>query len=171
MLDTLVHGAAVDLFRAFGIAAAPMVLPGPARAGVEQLSGTEVLASIGFVGRGFTGTLLLAVPEAAFELIQQAPGRQFGVRDWTREAANQLLGRIKSRVRPYQVHITCGLPSTPNRNFIEQLKLRSKTLLVYAFRTIRGGIFVVLAGDLDCSLFVYSGGLAALPSEGDVILF
>jgi hypothetical protein len=170
VLDTLMHACGVDLFHSFDLVVAPLRLLGPERMRLGKLEGNELLGSIGFVGRGFSGTLMMAVPAPVFGLLKQDRERPFEARDWIREATNQMLGRIKARISQFQIDIGCGLPSTPGRDGIARLESRSATLLVYAFRTLRGQVWVALGGDLDLSLFVYSGSLAP-HSEGDIILF
>jgi hypothetical protein len=173
VLDTLVQSSAVDLFHSFGIAVAPVALARQ-RAETDKLSqfvGHELLGSIAFVGKGFTGSLLLSVPDDVFQLLKQNPERPYTGRDWIREATNQMLGRIKNRLPQFQLSIQSGLPSTPGRDALERLRARSATFLVYGFRTLRGGACVALGGDIEPSLFVYSGAPLGAQSEGDIILF
>jgi hypothetical protein len=103
--------------------------------------------------------------------LKQDPNRPYTGRDWIREASNQLLGRIKNRLTQFQITIQSGLPSTPGRDAVERLRARSALFLSYSFRTLRGRVSVVLGGDIDPTMFVYSGASAGSPSEGDIILF
>ena len=171
ILHTIVQGSTVDLFHTHGIAVAPMPQRARATTSLAPPSTNELTGSITFTGRGCTGTLVLCVPEEVFALLKQEPGRPYTGRDWIREASNQLLGRIKNRLTQFQITIQLGLPSTPGRDAIERLRTRSSLFLVYGFRTLRGRISVALGGEIDPSMFVYSGSAANTPNEGDIILF
>jgi len=171
VLHTIIQGSTVDLFHTHGVAVAPVSQIARATATLEAPTGSELLASITFVGRGCTGTLILSVPEEVFALLKQDPARPYTGRDWTREASNQLLGRIKNRLAQFQISIQSGLPSTPGRDAVERLRGRSNLFAAYGFRTLRGRINVALGGDIDHSMFVYSGAPLNLASEGDIILF
>lgn len=166
-LDSLVQGSAVDLFHSCGIAVAPVerCLLRP-----EQLRCHDLSAMIGFTARSFTGTLTVSMPVETFGLVKQADGRQYSGRDWVREIANQLCGRIKNRLLQFQVVLSTGLPATMSRDSFEQLRTGSPFFSPYLFRTLRGEIIVTIGGKIDHSVFVYSGGVN-LPTEGDVILF
>ncbi|MGC4093430.1 MAG: hypothetical protein QM756_37150 [Polyangiaceae bacterium] len=171
ILHTIVQGSTVDLFHSHGIAVAPITQIARGENGLEAPANGDLLGSITFSGRGCTGTLIVSMPEAVFALLKQEPGRPFAGRDWIREAANQLLGRIKNRLMQFQVSISSGLPSTPGRDAIERLRGRSSLFLGYGFRTLRGRICVALGGEIDHSMFVYTGARVNLPNEGDIILF
>ncbi|MFZ5896909.1 MAG: hypothetical protein ACOY0T_37980 [Myxococcota bacterium] len=171
VLHTIIQGSTVDLFHTHGIAVAPVSQIVRATTPLEPAASNDLLGSISFVGRGCTGTLILSVPEEVFGLLKQDPMRPYSGRDWIREASNQLLGRIKSRLTQFQIMIQTGLPSTPGRDAMERLRARSNMYVSYAFRTLRGRISVGLGGDIDYSIFVYSGAGINLPNEGDIILF
>lgn len=166
-LDTMIQGSAVDLFHSCGLAVAPVER---SQQRGEQLQAPELGGTISFVGRGFTGTLTVGVPPSVFDLIKQDPLRPYSGRDWVREITNQLLGRIKSRLLQFRVTLQSGLPTVMGRDAIERQRARGGLFAAYTFRTLRGDIVVTLSGEIDLGIFVYTG-LAAVASEGDVILF
>lgn len=167
-LDTMIQGSAVDLFHSCGLAVAPVERSQQRPS--EQLQSPELGGMISFVGRGFTGTLTVGVPPAVFALIKQDPNRPYSGRDWVREVTNQLLGRIKSRLLQFQVTLQAGLPTVMGRDAIERQRARGGLFAAYTFRTLRGDVLVTLSGEIDHSIFVYTGA-ASVASEGDVILF
>jgi hypothetical protein len=171
ILHTIVQGSTVDLFHTHGIAVAPVTQIARTPSSLDPSGTNELMAAIGFTGRGCTGTLILCVPDDVFALLKQDSQRPYSGRDWIREASNQLLGRIKNRLTQFQITIQSGLPATPGRDAVERLRARSALFLSYGFRTLRGRVLVVLGGDIDPSMFVYSGASAGSPSEGDIILF
>ena len=89
--------------------------------------------------------------------------------EWSRELANQLIGRIKNRLLQFGATLQIGLPATSDAD-AEGRRERSPTLRVYTGRTVRGNVLVTLEGMPEESELTYVGaeGLAA---EGDVILF
>jgi len=161
-VDVLVQAATVDLFRSYGLA----IAPAPKRrasAGVGQPG--DIVASIRFSGSGVSGTLWLVASPEMLQQTRSSGTRVFQAVDWARELVNQLMGRIKNRLLRYQVVVHVEFASAA---------LRPGSVVfdkgdVYAFRTLRGEIAVVLAASFDGARFVYS--TAELGSEGDVVLF
>src|SRR4051812_44554583 len=100
-IDSLVQGSLVDLFGAYGVAVAP--LPRSSRPQMPTLP--DVSASVGFARLTFgsaAGRITLSLPSAL--LVQMSPDAEGKLRaDWTRELANQLMGRIKNRLLPFNV--------------------------------------------------------------------
>lgn len=167
VLDTLVQSSTVDLFHSCGLAVAPL---DPSRVKREDIKFHELTAVVSFTAPGFSGSLIVAVPSEAFALIKQDPSRPYSGRDWVREVTNQLLGRIKGRLLQFGVTLHAGLPAVIGRDSLERQRGRGPLFATYAFRTLRGEIIVTLSGDIDHSIFVYSG-VTNVPSEGDIILF
>lgn len=161
-LDVLVQAATVDLFRAYGLAMAPM----PKRPTGRAIGRPgDFVGCIRFSGSGVHGTLWLVLSP---EIVQQTRAWEMRVSqaiDWTRELVNQLMGRLKNRFLRYQVHVEVELASASVRAgsiFFDRGDL-------YPFRTLRGEIAVVLASSLEGARFVYS--TAEVGNEGDVVLF
>ena len=166
LLDTIVQGATVDLFRTYGVAVAPV----PRRPARPPRVPDGYCGSISFQGQGMNGALTLYVPAPILGLTKSEMIQPLQARDWIRELTNQLMGRIKTRLLQLQVTLQIGLPSALDRRIIERREKLSGSLLVYEFRTIRDEVTVTLEGTFDESGFKYSG-TANSGSEGDVIIF
>lgn len=167
VLDTIVQSSAVDLFHSFGVAVAPLPRSKPETGPILQ---PELAAMISFRGKGLTGVLTAGVPEQVFLMVPQTPGHRFAGRDWVREIANQLLGRVKARLLQLGTTLQSGLPSLVNVDTLERMRARSPFCAVYRFRTRRSEIVVTLVGDIDPNTLVYTGAVPAA-AEGDIILF
>ncbi len=167
VLDTLMQSSTVDLFHSCGLAVAPL---DRARTKQDELRFHELTAAITFSAPRFSGSLALGIPQDTFALIRQDPTRPYSARDWVREMANQLLGRVKSRLLQFGVTLHTGLPSVISREALERTRQRGPMFSLYAFRTLRGEIAVTLSGDIDHKIFVYNGTVD-VPSEGDILLF
>jgi hypothetical protein len=114
--------------------------------------------------------LTTGVPEAVFASVPQNPERRFAGKDWIREVANQLLGRMKGRLLQLGTTLQADLPSLVNAETFERLRTRSPFLAVYRFRALRGEAVVTLLGNIDPNIFVYKGPVPAAV-EGDIIVF
>lgn len=167
LIDAIVQGATVDLFRTYGVAVAPV----PRRVLRPTSVPEGYCGMISFTGQGFTGTLTLSVPTPILGLTKAGAQLPLHERDWIRELANQLMGRIKTRLLQLQVALRIGLPSTMDRRMVERRHAATTgSLLVFEFRTIRDEVTVTLEGTFDEWGFKYSGN-ANPGSEGDVIIF
>lgn len=167
LVHTIVCGSVVELFRSAGVAAAPVERM---RVLDSDLDLQELASSIDFVELGFTGSLTITLPVAVFGLVLQDPGRPCKGPDWVREAANQLLGRIKARLIQYELVLKVGIPSIPSRDSLRRMHARGELFALYPFRTLRGEVHVALGGNIDHSALVYAGGDPS-GGEGDIILF
>jgi hypothetical protein len=167
ILDTLIQSAAVDLFHSCGLAVAPLDRSRPRKVDLQH---HELTGGVTFTGQGFSGVVSVVVPTEAFALIRQDTARPYSGRDWVREIANQLVGRIKSRLLQFNVTLSIGLPTIMNKDAVDRQRSRGPFLSIYGFRTLRGEIIITLSGEIDLDIFVYSGA-DNVPSEGDIILF
>jgi hypothetical protein len=167
-LRTIVQGSTVDLFHSCDIALGPLERHLLQR---DPVPFHDLSAIISFVGRGFTGSLTLAMPAEVFTLVKQ-PDRARGLdmRDWAREITNQLCGRIKSRLLQFQISLQVGLPSSLTKEAFERYRSRGPFFAAYFFRTLRGEVVVTLGGEIRHDVFVYSG-VSESAAEGDIILF
>jgi len=157
------------LFQAYGLPLAPL----PRGAFRRAASIPEVSSTIPFTSSARSssrGRLTLSIPKPVLEHMTEDPARPLGHADWARELANQLMGRIKNRLLHFSVQLTLGLPSDMDPQRLEELLQESRTLRVYAGRTLRGQVLATLEGMPKESELVYvgPGGVAA---EGDAILF
>jgi hypothetical protein len=166
VLDTLMQSSTVDLFHSCGLAVAPTRRTRPESRGRHH----ELTAAVTFNARGFSGNLLVSVPDEVFALVRQDPLRPLNGRDWAREIANQLIGRVKARLLQFGVTLQTGLPTVVGKETAARQKLHGPSLVDYAFRTLRGEVVVTLSGDIDHSIFVYTRLFKVL-SEGEIILF
>ena len=168
VLNTVIHSSVVDLFHSNAIAVAPLER---ARAStLQDLPRPDLAAYISFTGRGMNGGLILCVPSGVFQLVKQDPIRPFTGGDWVREQSNQLLGRIKNRLTQFQVTLSSGLPTLLSEEAFKRQTSRPDPSYIFEFRTLRGVITIVLAGNIDMNVFVYSS-FVSLPNEGDIIIF
>lgn len=165
VLDTLVQSSIVELFRNYAIAVAPTQ-----RSSRLPASLVQFLAGVGSLSApGINGALTLLIP---LEVVADASDE--GVRpsnelDWVRELTNQILGRLRNRLAQYRTTLQVGAP-TATRGGAVRKETFQNPYAVYAFRALRGELFVVLTGHIDCSSFVYSPAETTI-HEGDVLLF
>ena len=165
-IDSLVLGAFVDLFQAYGVAVAPL----PRVAAARAPSIPELSAAISFTRAGAPpGRLTFSAPDAVLELTRSGVGA--GLRaDWVRELANQLMGRIKNRLLHFSARVDVSSPVTLDSKQVALQLQRSPNTRVYPGRTLRGEVVVTLEGMPDESELSYVGA-GAQASEGDVLLF
>ena len=167
-IDSLVHGSLVDLFAAYSVAAAP--LPRSSRPPSRTLP--DISASVGFTrqGHGFPpGRVTLSLPGALLEAM--SPGSPGTLKaDWARELTNQLMGRIKNRLLPFNVRLQVGLSTMLDSVKLERQLHGSLDARVYISRTLRGETVVTFEGLPDDSELSYIGPMTTA-SEGDAILF
>jgi len=166
LLSTMIQGSTVDLFQSWGIAVAPLQ---PSRNDIDHLKSRALMALIQFNAPTMQGALGLLVPKDVFELVKQDTGRPFAGLDWVQENANQLLGRLKSKLLSFQVALSIGLPQLLTEQGLNGLTAKG-LLGAYRFRTLRGEVGVTISGRIDYARLEYSG-LNTGVSEGDVIVF
>lgn len=167
-IDSLVQGSLVDLFGAYQVAVAP--LPRSSRPSIPTLS--YISATVGFVRLGLAspaGRITLSLPSAL--LAQMSPLAAGKLQaDWARELANQLMGRIKNRLLPFNVRLQLGVSTlVDSARLVHQLHGSSEAR-VYIGRTLRGEIVVTFEGVPEDSELSYTGPVGQA-SEGDAILF
>jgi hypothetical protein len=165
LLKTIIQSTTVELFQAYALAVAPISGEVSAPKFDNYVGGVG-----GLYGPGLSATLSLLVPKDVYTLIKVEGLRLYNVLDWTRELTNQLLGRVKNRLSKYQPNIRTDLPNAAEGKGLEIRQAKVKPFLTVAFRTIRGEIWVVLAGSIDYTKLEYSGSIG-VASEGEVILF
>jgi len=165
VLKTIVQSSTVELFQAYALAVAPVA----AEVGTPKLD-NYVGGAGGIYGPGLNATLSLLVPKDVYSIIKVEGVRLYNVLDWTRELTNQLMGRVKNRLTKYQPNIRTDLPSAAEGRGLEIRQTKMKPFLTVSFRTIRGEIWVVLAGAIDYTKLAYSGARSTA-GEGELILF
>jgi len=165
VLAIIVQTTTIELFSSYGIAAAPI------RAAIPPAASTdEYAALIPFRYSGLNGTLSVLTDVKTLTRMRQNLLNSRALADWTRELANQLMGRIKNRLARYNVMLEVGIPNSANRQLLAQYSAGKQTNIEYQFRTLGGWIRVVLAGDFEEPLLTFAGGDATL-ENGKFILF
>jgi hypothetical protein len=166
-IDSLVHGSLVDLFGAYNVAIAP--LPRSARPLSATLPDTS--ASVGFTRPGLlaAGRVTLSLPSSLLDTM--SPGSEGKLKaDWARELANQLIGRIKNRLLPFNVRLQIGVSTMLESVKLERQLQGSLDARVYTGRTLRGETVVTFEGLPEVSELSYVGPVNTA-AEGDAILF
>jgi hypothetical protein len=109
MMSRHLNDVAVELFAAYDLAiqrAATVERTGPSR-------GLYCVASIGYVGQGLRGVLVLAANENAVDAWRAATGvEECDVADTVGEFSNMMLGRLKGRLLCEGIPISLATPVT-----------------------------------------------------------
>lgn len=166
-IDVLVQGATVELFHFYGVAIAPAD-SGEGRD--EARVHSDPASTVEFAAPGFSGVLALSASADVFRAMTGLPPALDSVDDWMREVANQLMGKVKSRLARFQISLHTELPQLRRASDVERRYRGSKQLFRYAFRTLKGEVVVSVGGDFDESSLVFSNS-SPLPLDGKVILF
>jgi hypothetical protein len=167
-IDSLVQSALVELFAAYEVAVAPL----PRLNQQRVPSVPEVSAAVNFTLRGRfgpPGRITLSLPNAVLEVMMKNGGSSLKS-DWTRELANQLIGRIKNRLLQFSARIEVGVSSSMDSKALLGHLSQVGSARVYTGRTLRGEILVTLEGMPDESQLSYVGPVN-VASEGSTILF
>jgi hypothetical protein len=165
--DALVQGALVDLFAAYGVAAAPQPRLVPQRVNVLP----ELSASVGFARQnasGQAGRLTLSLPPPVVEHMRPEATGSLKV-DWVRELANQLMGRLKNRLLPFSVRLLVSVSTSADRAQLER-QLITPGVRAYSARMLRGEVLVTVEGLPEDSELSYVSPTTQR-GEGDAILF
>ncbi|KYF78500.1 hypothetical protein BE11_28070 [Sorangium cellulosum] len=166
-MDVLVQGATVELFHFYGVAIAPADT-GDCRE--EARPHIDPASTIDFFAPGFCGVLALSANPGVFRAMKGLPPMPEGFSDWMREVANQLMGKVKSRLARFQISLQTELPQLRHPSDVERRHRSCKQLFCYSFRTLKGEVFVTLGGDFDDGSLIFSNA-SPLPLDGKVILF
>ena len=153
VIDTIICGAAVDLFHAWDIAVAP--IPPTRTPPSNRLP--EVAASVECRSPGHTITLYLCCPLALVNSAHEDDGKKPDVADWVREMTNQLAGKISRRYRHGNAELKLSLPKSVHIDMLTNRVNRMEKMSCYQFRTIWGPIVLVIEGELDGSKISYAG--------------
>lgn len=167
-IDSLVQGSLVDLFGAYSVAVAP--LPRSSRPSIPTLP--DVSAAVSFTRQpagGQPGRLTLSLSSLLLEHMSPNTGGALKG-DWARELANQLMGRIKNRLLPFNVRLQLGVSSMLDSVRLERHLQLARDARVYTARTLRSETVVTLEGLPDDSQLMYIGPVNTA-AEGDAILF
>jgi hypothetical protein len=167
-MDSLVHGSLVDLFGAYSVAVAPL----PRSARLQSPCLPDISASVGFTRRGAlnpNGRLTLSLSTTLLEAMSPTNASHLKA-DWARELANQLLGRIKNRLLPFNIRLQLGMSALVDSSKLERQLRGSLDARIYTGRTLRGETVATFEGLPEDSELSY-GGYVKTACEGDTILF
>jgi hypothetical protein len=166
-IDTMIQSSTVELLQTYGISVAP-------RSRTEQNSSAvphEVIGIIAFDAPDIAGRLTLVMPAAVFATMSRGRTPNTTLADWTREATNQLMGRIKNRLLQFQVKLRTHIPTVLSGAALErQNRGRSFPQIVYTFSALRGDVVVTVDPSVANALLEYSNASIVVP-EGELILF
>jgi chemotaxis protein CheX len=187
VLALLAPEALVDVFASYGVRLEEQAAPSPPvrnRSIVPKAKVGDPIAAgvIGFTGADLRGTLLIAT---TFEIIARARPDELQkrllskdsaadwimVRDWVGELTNQVLGRIKNRLRPHGVSFDVSPPTALSGPALTFAAPKGPSPQHHVFT--HGGQTVWFCFDAFFDLlreFPSSGGEPE-PSEGKIILF
>lgn len=157
----------MELFHFYGVAIAP-VDTGDCRE--EGRCHSDPASTIDFFAPGFSGVLALSAHAGVFRAMKGLPPMPEGFSDWMREVANQLMGKVKSRLARFQITLQTDLPQLRNPSDVERRHRSCKQQFCYAFRTLKGEVLVTLSGDFDDGSLIFSNA-SPLPLDGKLILF
>jgi len=162
-IDAMAVAAAARLFEAYGIAIVEDRPGASASLGVAPL-----VSAIGFSSEGLSGALILALPQTVLERTLPAEGANLA--DWSRELANQLLGRFKNQLIRHGLYVSMGLPVVfpGDLAVVPTSRARSRH---YVFSSAAGPVSLRLDMDLGSSLKLEPEATATVIQEGEQLFF
>ena len=123
---------------------------------------------VGFTGRSMRGTLVFAPTRTLLE--RSHPTLPCEFRDWAGELANQLLGRIKNRLRAHGVDIYASTPVVLRGHYLASVPRGEMSLRCFAASP--GHLQVWFDAELEEGVSLTRPAPAEDgPREGDTILF
>jgi CheY-specific phosphatase CheX len=158
-IQAMAASAATELLDAYGVKVAD--------AGSDWAESDEVLFSgvMGFIGDRVRGTCLLAASKST--ILATAP-RDARPRDWVGELANQLVGRLKSKLMAHGV--TIGVSTPVVLSGVRLSPLPRSEVLPSVFETSSGRVLVWLEVEVDPEFTL--GSLRPLrAAEGEFLVF
>jgi hypothetical protein len=166
-IDTIIQSSTVELLHSHEVSVAPRGRWETDRYSVSQ----DLVGIVAFDAADLAGRLTLAIPASVFQSTRQGRTQSTTLADWTREATNQLIGRIKNRLLQFQVKLRTQIPTVLSGAALErQDSLRRTPRIVYEFQALRGDVVVTVDRCLATALLEYSNASVVVP-EGELILF
>ena len=166
-IDSLVQGSLVELFAAHQVAVAP--LPRSSALRIPTLPDVSVAVVFSYrAGSEQAGRLTLSMPSPVLEQMRGQDGAVVKL-DWARELGNQLMGRIKNRLLPFDLRLTIGALTAMDSKALERQLQSAGSVRIYTARSLRGNVVVTLQGLPEEYKLVYVGGPPA--AEGSMIWF
>ena len=168
LLDELLRDCCLELMADYGL---PATLQ--AEVAGEPATGIAV-AAIDFSGRDLRGTIgLRMTTSVVLETYRAAVGVATETDspdaiDWTCELVNQLVGRLKNKLRSYEVSFNVNSPRLLNVFPVAELERAMRRRFVCEGGNFAGYLDVMIAPDFA---FVSKAPGAPLANEGDLVLF
>lgn len=156
----LASAACVELFDAYGVSLSPSNVPW-GQSDEALLSGV-----MGFVGETVRGTCLLAGEYAPLAASSPVGGR---LRDWVGELANQLAGRLKTKLIARGVEVALTTPIVLSGVRLQPLPRGALEPTV--FTSAAGVIMVWVEVEASDGLSLGSVRPKASSTEGDILIF
>jgi hypothetical protein len=169
ILDQLLRDCCLELMADYGLPA-QLATPAPANDGATDVS----IAAIDFSGRDVRGTIGLRMTNSVvLETYRAAVGAPIDVgstdaSDWTCELVNQLIGRLKNKLRTYNVSFNVNTPRLLVVFPVAELERALRSRFVSDRGSFAGYLDVMIAPGFA---FVDSAPEAPLVDEGDLVLF
>jgi hypothetical protein len=138
-------------------------------------SGSSLVAAIDFSGKELRGTVVFrATPSVVAETFRVMGGGQShtldvpDAADWICELVNQLVGRIKNKLRPYRVSFTVNVPRLLAALPAEKLERSVRSRFVCDRGVFAGYLEVLVSPGFAFEQPTPDG---SLPEEGELVLF
>jgi Chemotaxis phosphatase CheX len=169
ILDQLLGDCCVELMADYGLPATPAT----PLATLEPALDVSI-AAIDFSGRDLRGTIGLRMTSSVvLETYKAAVGVPVDMgtaesNDWTCELVNQLIGRLKNKLRSYNVSFNVNMPRLLATFPVGELERALRSRFVSDRGTFAGYLDVMIAPGFA---FVDSPPEVPLVNEGDLVLF
>jgi hypothetical protein len=169
ILDQLLRDCCLELMADYGLPAT-LATPAPASDAATDVS----IAAIDFSGRDVRGTIGLRMTNSVvLETYRAAVGAAIDAgssdaSDWTCELVNQLIGRLKNKLRSYNVSFNVNTPRLLVMFPVAELERALRSRFVSDRGSFAGYLDVMIAPGFA---FVDSAPEAPLVDEGDLVLF
>ena len=166
LLDDFLHDCCHELMADYGIL--------DSSAGGALLNGSSMVAAIDFSGKDLRGTVVFRATPTVIEQTYRAAGGQASrlelsdSADWMCELVNQLVGRIKNKLRPYQVSFTVNVPRLLAALPPDLLERSVRSRFVCDRGIFAGYLEVLISPGFAFDEPTPDG---SLPEEGELILF
>jgi len=168
ILDQLLRDCCLELMSDYGL---PAILATPV---LNEPALDVSVAAIDFSGRDLRGTLGLRMTSSVvletYRAAVSAPVPEGSpeANDWTCELVNQLIGRLKNKLRPYHVSFNVNAPRLLATFPVAELERALRSRFVSDRGTFAGYLDVMIAPGFA---FVDSPSEVPLVNEGDLVLF
>jgi hypothetical protein len=167
ILDELLRDCCIELMADYGLQSQQ------ADVGTETATGVAV-AAVDFSGRDVRGTIGLRMTSSVvLKTYHAALGRIIELdspeaKDWSCELANQLIGRLKNKLRSYEVSFTVNSPRWLQIFPVAELERALRRRFICDGGNFSGYLDVLIAPGF---VFVPRASDAPLAQEGDLVLF